>query len=177
MSFVVSKSVMGFIRRSLLGLPIVLALSIVGIAQEKVPASPQNSARPTDHPLYFPPTCTTDRPVYADASHKPIWLDNSSLLRSATHCVAPRMAPLSRQMRIAGCVMVDILVNDRGQVVCVQRVSGHPMLAGSAVDAAKEWTFEPKKQDGSNVWFYGHLRFHYSTEKKEKEGNPCTVAH
>jgi outer membrane biosynthesis protein TonB len=73
--------------------------------------------------------------------------------------------------------MVDILVNDRGQVVCVQRVSGHPMLAGSAVDAAKEWTFEPKKQDGSNVWFYGHLRFHYSTEKKEKEGNPCTVAH
>jgi TonB family protein len=80
-------------------------------------------------------------------------------------------------MRIAGYVMVDILVNDKGHVFCVQRASGHPMLAGSAVDAAKEWTFQPKKQEGSAVWFYGHLRFYYSTEKTKKDKNPCTVAH
>ena len=173
----VSPSGMGLFRGSLLGLPIVLALSILGIAQDKVPASPQNSAKPTDQPLYFPPTCATDRPVYADASGKPIWLDNASLLGSATHCVAPKMPPLSRQLRIAGYVTVDILVNDKGHVFCVQRLSGHPMLAGSAVDAAEEWAFRPKKQNGSAVWFYGHLRFHFSTEKTKKDEDSCTVAH
>jgi len=177
MSLAVSTSGMGLFRGSLLDLPIVLALSILSIAQDKVPASPQNSAKPSDQPLYYAPTCTTDRPVYADASGKPIWLDNSSLLRSTTHCVAPKMAPLSRQMRVAGYVTVDVLVDDKGHVFCVQRVSGHPMLAGSAVDAAKEWMFKPKKQEGSAVWFYGHLRFHYSTEKTNKGENPCTVAH
>jgi hypothetical protein len=50
------------------------------------------------------------------------------------------------------------------------------MFAGSAVDAAREWTFQPKKQEGGAVWFYGHLRFHFSTEKTKKAENPCTVA-
>jgi TonB family protein len=176
MSFAVSTSGMRLFRGSLLGLPIVLAVSILGIAQDKVPASPQKSAKPADQPLYFPSTCTTDRPVYADASGKPIWLDNSSLLKSATHCVAPKMAPLSRELRIGGYVMVDILVNDKGRVFCVQRVSGHPMLAGSAVDAAKEWTFQSRKQEGSAIWFYGHLRFHFSTEKTKKDESSCTIA-
>jgi outer membrane biosynthesis protein TonB len=51
------------------------------------------------------------------------------------------------------------------------------MLAGSAVDAAKDWTFQPKKQNGKNVSFYGHLRFRFSTGATWKGENPCTVAH
>jgi len=72
---------------------------------------------------------------------------------------------------------VDILVNDKGKVWCVRLVSGHPMLASSAINAAKEWTFQPKRQEGKTVWFYGHLGFHFSTDKTNKDENPCTVAH
>src|SRR5690348_7853789 len=55
--------------------------------------------------------------------------------------------------------MFDILVNDTGKVSGVRLVSGHPMLASSAINAAKGWTFRPMKHDGKAVWFHGHLRF------------------
>lgn len=174
MSFLVSTLGVNLIRGSIPTVLIVLALSILSSAQDRTPASPQKSSQPTGQPLYFPPTCTTDQPVYANTSGKPIWLDSDSLLRSATHCEAPRTAPLTRQLRIAGYVTVDILVNDKGHVFCVQRVSGHPMLAGSAMDAAKEWTFSPKTQNGHEVWFYGHLRFRFSAATTAK--NSCTLA-
>lgn len=135
-----------------------LALSAFGVAQDGSPATP-----PTfQEPLYFPPSCTTDRPLYANRSGKPIWLNTDSLLKRATHCEAPTMPVLAHQLRIAGHVSIDILVNDTGKVFCVQRVIGHPMLAGSATDATKKWTFMPKRQNGRNVWFYGRLRFRFS---------------
>ena len=97
-----------------------------------------------------------------------------SLLKDATHCEAPDMPPLARQSRIKGDVLVDILVNDKGKVFCMQRVTGHPMLAGSATDAAKKWTFLPKTQNGRDVWFYGRLRFRFS--KGDTTTNSCTIA-
>ena len=135
-----------------------LALSAFGVAQDGSPATPPKF----QEPLYFPPSCTTDQPLYANRSGKPIWLNTDSLLKRATHCEAPTMPALAHQLRIAGHVSIDILVNDTGKVFCVQRVIGHPMLAGSATDAAKKWTFVPKRQNGRNVWFYGRLRFRFS---------------
>jgi len=119
--------------------------------------------------------CTTDQPLYADQDGKPIWLDTDSLLKSATHCTAPKLPALARQARIEGYVFVDILVNDTGKVWCARLVSGHPLLASSAINAAKDWTFRPMKQEGKAVWFYGHLRFHFSSGEIKKDENPCTV--
>jgi TonB family protein len=120
--------------------------------------------------------CTTQQPVYADRDGKPIWSETDSLLKRATHCTAPKMPALLRQAELEGYVSVDILVNDTGKVSCVRLVSGHPILASSAINAAKDWTFRPMKQDGKAVWFYGHLRFHFSTGEIKKDENPCTVA-
>jgi len=89
------------------------------------------------------------------------WDRTDSLLKGATHCIAPKMPALARNARIEGYVSVDILVNDNGKVWCARLVNGHPMLASSAINAAKDWTFRPMKQEGKAVWFYGHLRFHF----------------
>lgn len=120
-------------------------------------------------------SCTTQQPVYADRDGKPIWFETDSLLKSALHCTAPKMPDLARSLRVEGYVSVDILVNETGKVWCVRLVSGHPMFASSAINAAKHWTFRPMKQDGKAVWFYGHLRFHFSTGKINENENPCTV--
>jgi TonB family protein len=112
-----------------------------------------------------------------DKTGKPIWLDTNALLKNATHCVAPQMPALARQARIEGQVLVDILVDREGKVACVHLIQGHPLLAASAIDAAKDWTFGPRKQKGREVSFYGHLRFHFSTGQTAKSENPCTVAH
>jgi len=164
----VSTISMSTIRGSLFLIVLALALSISNAAQ---------TVASNLHASDSKALCTTDQPLYTDEDGKPIWLDNESLLKSATHCIAPKMPAIARNARIEGYVSVDILVNDQGKVWCVRLVSGHPMLASSAINAAKDWTFQPKKHNGKVVWFYGHLRFHFSTGKTEKTENSCTVAH
>jgi TonB family protein len=160
---------MGQIHGSFLLAVLTLAFSIPDTAQTVV-----SDIHASDSKAAF---CTTDQPLYADPDGKPIWLDTDSLLKSATHCIAPKMPALARNARIEGYVSVDILVNDKGKVWCARLVSGHPMLASYAIDAAKDWAFRPMKQEGKAVWFYGHLRFHFSTGDIKKDENPCTVAH
>jgi TonB family protein len=121
--------------------------------------------------------CATDGPLLTDGKGKPVWLDTDALLKDATHCVAPKMPALLRQAELDGYVSVDILVDQKGHVLCVQLISGHRMLASSAIDAARNWLFRPKKEKGNEVSFYGHLRFHFSTGNSAKDENPCTVAH
>jgi TonB family protein len=159
---------MGRICGSFLLAVLALALSIAGTAQTVV-----SDIHASDSKAF----CTTDQLSYRDRDGKPIWLNTDSLLKSATHCVAPKMTAFARNARIEGYVSVDILVNDKGEVWCARLVSGHPMLASSAINAAKDWAFRPMKQEGKAVWFYGHLRFHFSTGDIKKDENPCTVAH
>jgi TonB family protein len=121
------------------------------------------------------PLCTTDQPLHADREGKPIWLDTNSLLRNAMHCTAPKMPDMARSLRVEGYVSVDILVNDTGKVSCARLVRGDPLFASSAINAVKGWRFRPIRRDGKAVWFFGHLRFHFSTGGISKHENPCTV--
>jgi TonB family protein len=87
------------------------------------------------------------------------------------------MPAMARQARIEGQVTVNILVDRKGQVACAHLIQGHPLLAASAIEAAKEWTFRPMEQSGKSVSFYGHLSLRFSTSLTEQDENPCTVAH
>src|SRR3979411_989046 len=66
--------------------------------------------------------CTPDGPLLIDKAGMPIWLDTDTLLKSATHCVAPQMPALARQAQVDGFVLIDILVDGKGKVACVQVV-------------------------------------------------------
>lgn len=128
-------------------------------------------------PLDSMSACKVEGPVFADKSGKAVWLDNDALLKRETHCSSPLMPAMARQARIEGQVLVDILVDRKGQVSCANLIVGHPLLAGSAINAAKDWTFRPMEQNGKTVSFYGHLHFRFSTAQKPEVENPCTVAH
>lgn len=122
-------------------------------------------------------SCKSDGPLLTGKDGKPIRLNTNDLIKGAAHCVAPQMPALAHQVRIDGYVYVDILVDEKGQVACARLISGHPLLAGSAIDAARSWIFRPRKQKGQSVSFYGHLRFHFSTGTVGDSEDPCTVAH
>ena len=122
-------------------------------------------------------SCANEGPLLLDKARKPVWLNTDDLVKRAIHCVPPRMPALARQARIEGHVLVDILVAEKGRVVCAQLISGHPILAACAMQAAKDWTFRPIKQNGKPVGFRGHLRFHFSTGSDLKTESPCTAAH
>lgn len=84
---------------------------------------------------------------------------------------------MGRQLRLEGYVHIGILVDESGQVSCAQVVSGHPIIVGSAIEAARHWKFRPATQNGRKVAFYGVLAFHYSTSEHVKKSGSCLEAH
>jgi len=49
--------------------------------------------------------------------------------------VAPLYPPLARQAQIQGSVILKVQISKTGDVVDIQVVSGHPLLAPAAIDA------------------------------------------
>ena len=62
--------------------------------------------------------------------------------------VAPVYPPLARQARIQGTVVAQIMISKTGDVQSVQLFSGHPMLAPAALEAIKQWKFQPYLLNG-----------------------------
>jgi TonB family protein len=57
--------------------------------------------------------------------------------------VQPVYPPLARQTRIQGTVAVNAIVRKDGTVEVQNVGAGHPLLAQAAVDAVKQWRYEP----------------------------------
>jgi len=65
--------------------------------------------------------------------------------------VAPLYPASARQAHIEGTVVLQAVIGKDGNVQTVRVVSGHPMLIQAAVNAAKQWHFNPYYQDGEPV--------------------------
>jgi TonB family protein len=60
-----------------------------------------------------------------------------------TAAVAPVYPALAAQGHIGGRVAVEVTLDERGIVSSTALLEGHPLLADSALWAARRWTFEP----------------------------------
>ncbi len=58
---------------------------------------------------------------------------------------------LSRQMRVEGSVLLQAFVAPDGGISDLRVLSGNPILASAAVDAARQWRFAPYLQNGRPV--------------------------
>jgi TonB family protein len=65
--------------------------------------------------------------------------------------VPPTYPPVARQARIQGPVVLDVVIGTDGSVSSATVVSGHPLLVQSALDAVKQWKYEPYVLDGRAV--------------------------
>jgi TonB family protein len=54
-------------------------------------------------------------------------------------------------MNISGIVKIEVTVAPNGSVKEARVVGGHPVLANSALDAAKKWRFEPASAESTGV--------------------------
>jgi periplasmic protein TonB len=57
--------------------------------------------------------------------------------------VTPLYPPLARQTRISGTVKLHAIIGKDGTVQSLQVVSGHPLLVQSALDAVRQWRYQP----------------------------------
>jgi TonB family protein len=76
----------------------------------------------------------------------PAVLDQKLLYR-----VDPIYPALAAQARIQGIVRLDIVISKEGSVKNISVISGHPLLVPAALDAVKQWTYQPTLLNGAPV--------------------------
>jgi protein TonB len=62
--------------------------------------------------------------------------------------VPPEYPPLAKSNHIEGDVTVDAFVDSTGRVTDVNVISGPPLLGWAAVDAVRQWRYEPARLRG-----------------------------
>jgi protein TonB len=79
-----------------------------------------------------------------------------------TDRVAPVYPPLAKAARIQGKVLLKATVSKDGDVTGVNVVSGHPMLAPSAIEAVKKWKYKPFLVDGQPMTVKAEIEVPFS---------------
>jgi TonB family protein len=110
-----------------------------------------------------PPPPPPPPPVLTSGAGDPklIRKSNGVLTESATHRVVPDSPPLARAARITGSVVVEVTVDEGGAVIAARAISGHPLLKDAAVNAARQWQFNPTTLSGVPVKVVGTLTFNF----------------
>ena len=67
------------------------------------------------------------------------------------HRVEPRYPPLARQMRVSGVVELIGIIAVGGHIRELKLLSGNPLLAPAALEAVRQWVYEPTLLNGEPV--------------------------
>jgi len=73
----------------------------------------------------------------------------------------PSYPPIARAAHASGTVVVQVLIDENGSVVSAHAVSGHPLLQGAAVGAARQARFSPTKLSGQPVKVTGVIQYNF----------------
>jgi periplasmic protein TonB len=65
--------------------------------------------------------------------------------------VQPMYPPLARQTRISGTVKLHAIIGKDGTVQSLTVESGHPLLVQAALDAVRQWRYQPTLLNGEPV--------------------------
>src|SRR5213078_1319331 len=65
--------------------------------------------------------------------------------------VQPVYPPLARQTRISGTVRLHAIISKDGTIQQLEVMSGHPLLQQAALDAVRQWRYQPTLLNGEPV--------------------------
>jgi len=131
-------------------------------AQAPMPAGPGSGAVTTttakvqiaDEP---PPPAATPTPPRAPIS-------GGVLNGKAISLPKPAYPPIARAAHASGTVVVQVLIDENGNVVSAHAVSGHPLLQAAAVGAARQAKFSPTKLSGQPVKVTGVIQYNFVSQ-------------
>jgi len=81
----------------------------------------------------------------------PIIHDFSATAPAILDRVDPVYPDLARRAHVQGTVVLMMVVDERGVPLQVRVLDGHPALQEAALQAARQWRFEPARMDGRPV--------------------------
>jgi protein TonB len=73
----------------------------------------------------------------------------------------PSYPPIARQAHASGQVVVQVTIDENGNVISARAVSGHPLLQAAAVAAAHGARFSPTKLSGQPVKVTGVITYNF----------------
>jgi TonB family protein len=76
----------------------------------------------------------------------------------------PAYPAIAKQVKASGNVTVEVTIDEDGKVISARSVSGHPLLQGAAVTAAREAKFAPTKLNGQAVKTNGVLVYTFAAQ-------------
>jgi protein TonB len=79
----------------------------------------------------------------------------------AINLVQPPYPPIAKAAHASGQVTVRVLIDEEGNVVSATAVSGHPLLQGAAIAAARASKFSPTKLSGQPVKVVGVVIYNF----------------
>jgi TonB family protein len=115
-------------------------------ATSGAPAPPASQSQPPDAST-APASNPSPAPTAPPAAPPPP--DSTKLV--VTKLVKPAYPPAAVPDKRQGQVIVRIVVSETGDVETAEVISGNPVLANAAVDAAKQWKFKPYIRNGQPV--------------------------
>jgi TonB family protein len=86
---------------------------------------------------------------------------DSNLDGQKLYAPPPAYPPIAKAVGAQGTVSVRVTVDEEGDVVAAEAVSGHPLLRGAAVDAARAAKFKPTVVDGTPVKVSGVISYNF----------------
>jgi TonB family protein len=96
-----------------------------------------------------PPTLPGEHPAdvtftYADVSYVAV---NGAPPPARLNDIRPVHPPIARMNGVGGTVVVDATIDERGRVADARIRQSVPMLDQSAIDAVRQWVFQPSRND------------------------------
>ena len=81
----------------------------------------------------------------------------------ATSLPKPAIPAAAKIANAAGTVSVQVLIDENGNVISANAVSGNELLRASSVVAARNARFVPTKLSGTPVKVSGIINYHFSS--------------
>ena len=76
----------------------------------------------------------------------------------------PAYPPIARQAHASGTVVVQVVIDEEGNIISAHAVSGHPLLQAACVDAARKSKFSTTKLAGQPVKVTGVITYNFVAE-------------
>lgn len=92
----------------------------------------------------------------------------SSELGAAIRLTIPEFPQEAEQARITGSVVVEVTIDEQGNVSAARAISGHPLLRKPAEEAARQWKFAPTTISDQPVKVITALTFHFHPTAMDK---------
>ncbi|HUC54911.1 MAG TPA: TonB family protein [Candidatus Cybelea sp.] len=88
---------------------------------------------------------STAKPIAAPVAHSKVPVRVGGRVRrpQAIRQVAPRYPSLARDAHVTGDVVIDAILDERGNVTEMKIISGSPLFYSAALAALREWKYEP----------------------------------